>query len=621
MFHDGLANAKDADFVGCPPEVEVGQLEVCEQFMKICLQEQRKLQDMMQIFQATYSADMDRCHRELHVILGKVSCQQATFQGGHSDVDSINQLLFDSRSTGRYSSAGSDTLEFSESLGADSANSPVNHRTSDEVSKDRRKRNININYHELETRNNKLFSKRLHKNISASRQFMYEFFTKRFLKLDSLRSFVTGAPFHDSVAVLIVLNAIVIGFATNYELEEAFDTNFGRNPARSARAADIFGVINSVFTVMFCIELSLRMAALEFRFFFASDWKWNLLDLVLVMISVIETVLTNSSLQLSYIRVLRLFRVFRTLRVVREVPFFEKLRTMINAVANSVSSLLWALVLLFFTIYMFSCVFLQGTTQYILNSSDGHDTHIEFLVLFFPNMHRTMLTLFMTITSGIGWWDVEEMLLDVGWVYGALFVLYIAVMILALLNIVTGIFLNDALEMAEMDRELQKNFELEKKAQVADELRAIFSSLDSDDSGKVSFDEFEGFMGSADVSALFAVYGLDVADTVSFFDALDVDEDRQLGVEEFVVGCIQLRGQAKTVDLVTHMRENKKIMQRITASAKNTEAQLKDLRHIVAVACEGLANAAHSFDCSVAQREIDEVPDLCMHPSRRVHLL
>merc|ERR1712136_381023 len=112
---------------------------------------------------------------------------------------------------------------------------------------------------------------------------------------------------------------------------------------------------------------------------------------------------------------------------------------------------------------------------------------------------------------------------------------------------------------------------------MGDELRAIFSSLDSDDSGKVSF-------------------------------------------EEFVMGCLQLRGQAKTVDLVTHMRENKKIMQRITWSAKNTEAQLKDLRHIVAVACEGLVNAAHSFDCSVARQETDEVPDLCMHPSRRVDL-
>ena len=408
-----------------------------------------------------------------------------------------------------------------------------------------------------------------------------------------------GTPFITFFAVLIVLNAITTGYTTNFELQDAFDQNLGRNPVGNTQA-DVLRMIDIVFTAMFCIELSLKVAALEFRFFFMPDWRWNLLDLALVLISVIETILANSSLQLSHMRVLRLFRVFRTLRVVREVPFFERLRMMINAVANSVTSLVWAIVLLFSTIYMFSCIFLQGATQYILNGSDGHDTHIDSLAEFFPNIHRTMLTLFMTITSGISWWEVEEVLLDVGWVYGALFVLYIAVMILALLNIVTGIFLNDALEMAAMDRELQKKFELEKKAQIADELRAIFSRLDSDDSGKVSFDEFENFMASPDACAHFAVFGLDVQDTVSFFDALDVDEDRQLGVEEFVMGCLQLRGQAKTVDLVTHMRENKKIMQRITWSAKNTEAQLKDLRHIVAVACEGLVNAAHSFDCSVA---------------------
>ena len=586
----------DADFGTCPPEMKGGTAEVCEQFMNVCLQEQRKLQDMVHQFHARYISDMDRCHHDLHVIAGRLASQQATFQSRHDNAESVNRIPFETVGTGHFSDTvgGYVSSRFSKTSSPassrfavrPSASTVVSHRTSDEISKDRKKRNINVNYRELETRSNQNLMRRVRKSISRTRRFLYAFCSRRFLKLDCLYKFVTGTFFTSFFACLIVCNAIVIGFTTNYELEEAFDQSFGRNTTDSSVEADFLRLLDIVFTAMFCIELSLKLAALEIRFFFMPDWRWNVLDLVLVFISIIETILANSSLQLNYIRILRLCRVLRMMRVVREIPFFDKLRIMINAVANSVASLVWALVLLVSTIYMFSCVFLQGATQYILNSSDGHDTHIEFFAEFFPNIRRTMLTLFMTITSGIGWWEVEEVLLDVGWVYGALFVIYIAVMILALLNVVTGIFLNDALEMSAMDHELQKRIELQRRAQVADELRDIFSSLVTEQSGVITVEEFEKFMGTPGVSTLFAVLGLDVADAVPLFDALDVDENRELEIEEFVIGCMQLRGQAKTVDLVTHMGENKKMIERVNKAAQNTGQQLREMRDMLSVALQ-----------------------------------
>ena len=601
-------DVKDADFGTCPPEMNGGTAEVCEQFMNVCLQEQRKLQDMVHQFHARYISDMDRCHHDLHVIAGRLVSQQATFQSRRDNAESVNLIPFERMGSGLFSDGvgmemGRDVSGFSSRI---SASTVVSHRTTDEISKDRKKHNINVNYHELEERSNKNIVRRVRKSVSRTRRLMFGVFAKRFLGLDCLYKFVNGTFFTSFFACLIVFNAIVIGFTTNYELEEAFDQSFGRSTTGSSVEEDFLRLLDIVFTTLFCIELSLKLAALEFRFFFMADWKWNILDFVLVLISIIETILANSSLQLSYIRILRLCRVLRMVRVVREVPFFEKLRMMMNAVANSVASLVWALVLLFFSIYMFSCVFLQGATQYILNSSEGHDTHIEVLAEFFPNMHGALLTLFMAVTSGISWWEVEEVLLEVGWVYGALFVMYIAVMILALLNIVTGIFLNDALEMAAMDQELQKKFELEKRAQMADELRDIFSKLDTGDSGTITFDEFERFMGTPGASSLFSVFGLNIVDAVPLFDALDVDENRELGIEEFVMGCIQLQGEARTVDLVTHMRENKKIMQRASKAAQSAEQQLRELRDMLSISFQS-HHEERSFHDTPSEDVVKEV--------------
>merc|ERR1712136_637056 len=85
------------------------------------------------------------------------------------------------------------------------------------------------------------------------------------------------------------------------------------------------------------------------------------------------------------------------------------------------------------------------------------------LETFFRSLPRTFLTLLMSISGGVSWSEVVEVLFDVGNAYAMLFVLYTAIMILALMNIVTGIFVNDAFEMGQLDHELRTHLELQKK--------------------------------------------------------------------------------------------------------------------------------------------------------------
>jgi len=398
----------------------------------------------------------------------------------------------------------------------------------------------------------------------------------RRLKCDPLLKFVTGDWFTSVIALLIVINSVVICVNTDYELRVAVK-KYNDSGTSDQTVSDFFWMTDLCFT-----------------FFTVPDHQWNLLDTVIVVISLMETVFVGVGLELSYIRVLRLFRIFRTLRVVRTVHFF---------VANSILSLIWALTLIVFTMVMFSAVLLQGATTYILDNVGSTDpvvqSNVEYLEEFFYSLPMAVLTLFMAITSGVSWWDAERVFLDVGFQYGLLFLLYISVMFLALLNIVTGIFVNDAVEMSQMDRDIVMRFEEDKRKQYAHCLREFFHELDANDNGIVTFDEFKAHL-VANGPGIFSYLGLEVWDAVNIFEALDLDGSRQLDIREFMDGCMQLRGGARTFDMVTLMRENKGIMDEVSRTSHQTLAHLEGLERSVKAVVPALTRTALQIEAGRA---------------------
>jgi len=330
------------------------------------------------------------------------------------------------------------------------------------------------------------------------------------------------------------------------------------------------------FTVIFTTELFLRVLVMQQLFCLSPDWYWNGFDTLIVIAALVEVALTSYSFEINYIRVLRLCRVIRALRVARLIPLFGKLQALINAFLSSLASLVWAMAVLVFLMFLFAIIFMQGATQYIDQAETG-DANVEFLKTFFGSMTMTLLSLFMSVTSGLSWWEIERVFLEIHPVYGMLYVVYIATMVLSLLNIVTGICVNNALEMAQQDRDFMMKQELDRKAAYVGCLEGVFHKLDQDASGRISFEDFIQHLERQEVSALFSVLGIEVSDAIAFFEALDVDGSHELEIDEFVVGCLNLRGNVRNVDMSTLLRENKRLMQCIGKTAKRTETQLQDI--------------------------------------------
>merc|ERR1719210_217480 len=102
----------------------------------------------------------------------------------------------------------------------------------------------------------------------------------------------------------------------------------------------------------------------------------------------------------------------------------------------------------------------------------------------------------------------------------------------------------------------------------------LFCELDKDGSKQVSPDEWERFTRRPDAKATLALIGLDVTKSSEVFRLIDLDDDGHLGLEEFVVGAMQLCGEAKMVDVETLLRNNKKIVSKITGRLDRLELRI-----------------------------------------------
>ncbi|CAE7239199.1 CACNA1B, partial [Symbiodinium necroappetens] len=231
--------------------------------------------------------------------------------------------------------------------------------------------------------------------------------------------------------------------------------------------------------------LLLRILAEEWYFWVGVEWRWNLFDTILVLSMLTDTVLVLIGLDMSYIRLLRLLRALRSFRIIRVLRFFRELRVMLLSIMNSIAPLLWAIVFLALTIGVFSIVFLQGVTSFIHDVLSSN-VSIEGVRTYYSSFPMASFSLFMAITGGDDWWNLVRPLLEISEVYAVLFVLYISLMVLGVMNIITGIFVESR------------------------ELRKLFMELDTNRDGTITLQEFESFAARADVQAYFSVLELDI---------------------------------------------------------------------------------------------------------------
>merc|ERR1719401_1875834 len=109
-------------------------------------------------------------------------------------------------------------------------------------------------------------------------------------------------------------------------------------------------------------------------------------------------------------------------------------------------------------------------------------TELEPLTILYGNMYRTIMTLFLGISGGNDWAELAEPLAQISWVYVVLWIFYIVFMLFGVLNILTGVFVDLAMQAAQQDRDIAIQTQSEETDSYIDQIREVFEASDTDGS-------------------------------------------------------------------------------------------------------------------------------------------
>jgi len=286
----------------------------------------------------------------------------------------------------------------------------------------------------------------------------------------------------------------------------------------------------------------------------------------------------------SVLRTLRVVRLVKIMRLARLMRMISELRTILSCLSGSMKSLFWNVVLLWMVVYILGVYFTQVVSDYKRSKMQEHpdaelDDNHKLLDTHFGSLSKSFLALFQSVTGGIDWDTAARPLFEVGWTAGAIFMLYILFTTLAVLNVVTGIFVDTALKSAKADKD----------AYMVNQVWDLFTHTDYDASGRVHWEEFKEALDTVEMQEYFKEIDVDLAEAKVIFKLLDVDNEGALKPMDFLSGCMRLRGPAKALDMRVLMQKHRNMEEKLRDHSLQVEQCLSWL-------CEQFASGSLCTD-------------------------
>ena len=193
-------------------------------------------------------------------------------------------------------------------------------------------------------------------------------------------------------SLLVIANAVKIGSAADQDVRAAIrDSEHG-----TSRRAELK---QDMFAAAVCLEQLLRIAALRWKFFIGGDFH----QARLALSNVASNVGVSSDDFLS--------------KDAPDAPRDPRLHPCLH---------LGRLGACLHHVHLRSA--LSGATQHFADASPT-ESHFSVLATFFHSLPVTLLTLWMCVSGGINWWELQEVLLNLAPDYAVLFLSYQALMI------------------------------------------------------------------------------------------------------------------------------------------------------------------------------------------------
>eukprot|EP00931_Biecheleriopsis_adriatica_P067235 TRINITY_DN41405_c0_g1_i1.p1 TRINITY_DN41405_c0_g1~~TRINITY_DN41405_c0_g1_i1.p1 ORF type:complete len:630 (-),score=123.02 TRINITY_DN41405_c0_g1_i1:20-1861(-) len=357
--------------------------------------------------------------------------------------------------------------------------------------------------------------------------------TDRYDEQSCAAKLVKHSAFEHFTMSVLFLNTVWIGICTD----------FNNGSDIGPHGAMIFAIVDNFICAVFTFEIVARFLAFKIKFDALQEF-WFMFDMLLVLTMVWETWLDGlMSLLLgakpardtyghtsavSSLRILRILRILRAARLIRLIRMVPELACIVKSMGAACRGMLVVLVFLLLVVYVFAILLCQ-----LLSGQEVAAGRFDYVL---EAMNFMMLQVLCGFDS-----DLVMKMLDFSWTAYALWLTFVVLASLMVLNMLVGMLCEVVSAAAEY----------EKEAIALKELEYAIELLDTDGSCSIASDELDDLLNTPSMIRKLDELGIDVSAFMEF--AHFVFEDRpELTLTDFAAMMVQFRGtkQATVKDIV-----------------------------------------------------------------------
>merc|ERR1719331_1346570 len=321
--------------------------------------------------------------------------------------------------------------------------------------------------------------------------------------------------------------------------------------------------------VLFMLEVCIKLIALRCSYFLGNGGMMNTMEFGLVVCTVFESVYSFN------VRQARMLRGFRVLRVIRIVSAFRQLRQLVCSLYNSMAALCWSFVMITLIIFCFALIFLSAAASY-MEGADVNDQMAHRIADNFGSAKNAAFSLFFSISNGVDYRPLAAELEHIHWALFYVFCFYIFVMVFGILNVLIGVFCEQANQTSALDDDLIIQAEQERMSNFLVNMKKLFNDIDKDDSGTIQWEEFRDYIKDEHVMTYLLAQGLNLFDASQLFRLLDEESKGKVDLFTFIYIMLRLTGDARNTDIMmlhSDIRRQGKILNILLRKMKAAEAE------------------------------------------------
>merc|ERR1712137_525881 len=151
-------------------------------------------------------------------------------------------------------------------------------------------------------------------------------------------------------------------------------------------------------------------------------------------------------------------------------------------------------------------------------------------------------------------------LLSMSKMHGFMFLMFFVFVVMGLLNVVTGLFVENACAIVEKDRARVLDSVAEEEDAFKAGMTEVFHLMDIDGTGHLDMEELKNTLENEDTRLLLASHGLPCRNALQLFTLLDEDGTGKIKLDAFLDGCGWLKGPSKSIDVMSLRLEMRRVL-------------------------------------------------------------